>query len=279
MQNAPVYRGVADAALAGAQGVSIEVTDTASGSAHARALVDGAFDLGHIGVAPLVAALGRTRSHVIVGTGLLRHPPHSLIAPPGVHGLREVAGRPVALNSRGTCSEQIFLALLAREHLRPDEVAMAALGDAPAIVSAIRRDEIGAAILWEPYTSMVLRELGWTVLVEGAEVWTPSRYCTLLYARRTLVEESPALVAAVMRAYAGCVRASQQDTASAAQAVVARMPHVPATDIRQAVVHEAPRWCADTSLDRDLLGRALEEPEVQARLVDGFRVAEAILPC
>ena len=57
----------------------------------------------------------------------------------------------------------------------------------------------------------------------------------MIYARRSLVDQAPDLVIAVLRAYAGWVRTAQLDQKAAAERVIREMPMVPAEDIRSAV--------------------------------------------
>ncbi len=273
--NAPVYLARAEGMLTLPE-ADIAATDTASGGQHARALLDARYDMGHIGAPPLMAALSRTRNYVLVGTGLLRHPPHSMLLPAGVKKLGEIKGRPIGINRRGTCSHSILRTLLAREGMNESEVRIVEMGGGPQGLDSIRHAELTAAVLWEPYTTTAIRELGWEIFAAGASVWSPSRYCTMIYARRSLVDQAPDLVVAVLRSYSGWVRAAQLDQKAAAEQVIREMPTVPAEDVRSAIAREAPAWCPNTSLDRSLLDRAIRELEVQSVLSDGFRLDDVI---
>lgn len=273
--NAPVYFALAKGMLAISE-ADIVATDTANGSEHARALLDSKFDMGHIGAPPLLAALSRTRDYLLVGTGLLRHPPHSLLLPAGVKGLGEIKGRSIGINRRGTCSHSILRTLLAREGMDESQVLIVEMGGGPQGLDSIRQAGLAAAVLWEPYTTTAIRELGWEIFVAGASVWAPSRYCTMIYARRSLVDQEPDLVVAALRSYAGWVTAAQRDQKGAADQVIREMPTVPAEDILSAIAREAPTWSPDTRLDRSLLDRAIGELEVQSVLSAGFRLDDVI---
>ncbi len=273
--NAPVYFARANGMLTVSES-EIVSTDTANGNEHARALLETRYDMGHIGAPPLMAALSRTRDYLLIGTGLLRHPPHSLLLPAGVKNLGEIKGRSIGINRRGTCSHSILRTLLAREGMNESQVRIVEMGGGPQGLDSIRQAELAATILWEPYTTTAMRELGWKIFAAGASVWSPSRYCTLIYARRSLVDQKPELVIAVLRSYAGWVRAAQLDQEGAAEQVIRQMPKVPAGDIRNAIAREAPTWSPDTSLDRSLLDRAIGELEVQSVLSAGFRLDDVI---
>lgn len=275
--NAPVYLARANGMLT-LPDVEIMPTDTTSGSQHTRALLNGEFDMGHIGAPPLMAALSRTREYALVGTGLLRHPPHSMLVPAGVERLSEVAHQPIGINRRGTCSESILRTLLAGEGIEEPRLRIVEMGSGDEGLKLMRRGELFGAVLWEPYTTTALRETGWTIFAEGRAIWSPSRYCTMIYARRTLAERSPELVRRVLAAYASWVREAQLDQKGAAEQVIEKMPAIPPEDIRGAVMREAPTWCAKTNLDLSLIARALAELEVQAVLPNGFRIDDVIIP-
>lgn len=275
--NAPVYLAQANGGLT-VTGAAIVATDTAHGDQHTRALLGGTYDMGHIGAPPLMAALSRTRDYALVGTGLLRYPPHSMLLPAGVKQLGEIRARPIGIDRRGTCSHSIVRALLAREGMNESQVRIVELGGGLQNLDSIRRAELAAAVLWEPYTTNAIRELGWQIFATGASIWSPSRYCTMIYARRSLVDQAPELVVAVLRAYAGWVRDAQADQEAAAEGVIREMPRLPAEDIRSAIAREAPAWCPDTGLDRSLLERVIGELEVQSVLADGFQLDDVIAP-
>ena len=275
MQNAPVYLARADGGLQVGE-TEIVATDTANGKQHSNALLDGIYDIGHIGAPPLMAALSRTREYALIGTGLLRYPPHSMLVPSGVKGLRDLQRRAIGINRRGTCSHSMVRTLLAREDMDESQVRLVELGAGLQNLDTIRQAELAAAVLWEPYTTTAIRDLGWEIFAAGANIWNPSRYCTLIYARRSLVDEAPDLVNAVLGAYAGWVRAARLDQQAAAERVIDEMPAILAEDIRNAVAREAPGWCPDTKLDRPLLERAIGELEVQSVLADGFRLDDVI---
>ena len=275
--NAPVYLAHANRRLTVAE-AAIVATDTAHGGQHTRALLDGKYDMGHIGAASLLAALSRNRDYVLVGTGLLRYPPHSLLLSAGIKQLAELRGQSIGINRRGTCSHSIVRTLLARAGMNESQIHIVELGGGLKNFDSIRRPELAAAVLWEPFTTTAIRELGWKIFAAGSSVWSPSRYCTMIYARRSLLEQAPDLVVAVLRAYSDWVRAAQLDEKAAAEQVMRKMPMIPAQDIRSAVVREAPDWCPDTSLDRSLLERAIGELEVQSVLAPGFRLDDVIAP-
>jgi ABC-type nitrate/sulfonate/bicarbonate transport system substrate-binding protein len=276
VQNAPIYLARAQGVLT-LPGIDIVTTDTANGAQHARDLLEGKFHMGHVGAPSLMRALSRTRDYALVGTGLLRHPPHSMLVPADVKKLWDLHGRPVGINRRGTCSHSILRALLAREGMDESQVRVVEMSRRGSLDS-MRQDKLVAAVLWEPYATVAMRELGWKIFASGASVWSASRYCTTIYARRSLLDEHRNIVAAMLKSYSRWVRAAQLDLQCAAEQMILEMPTLPAEDIRIAIARDAPSWCSDTSLDRNLLERAIGELQVQSMLPDGFRLDDVITP-
>ena len=276
VQNAPIYLARAHGKLT-LPGIDIVAIDTANGREHAHVLLEGKFDMGHIGASSLMLALSRTRDYALVGTGLLRHPPHSMLVSADVKELWDLRGRPVGINRPGTCSHSILRTLLAREGMDESQVRVVEMG-CLGTLSSIRQDKLAAAVLWEPYATVAMRELGWKVFSGGANVWSASRYCTMIYARRSFLDQASDVVATVLKSYSRWVRAAQLDLEGAAEQTILEMPTVPAEDIRIAIARDAPSWCLDTSLDRNLLQRAIGELQVQSMLPDGFRLDDVIAP-
>ena len=99
-----------------------------------------------------------------------------MLLPAGVTQLGEIRGQPIGISRRGTCSHNIVRTLLAREGMNESEVRIVELGGGPQNLDSIRRAELAAAVLWEPYTTTAIRELGWEIFATGASMWSPSRY-------------------------------------------------------------------------------------------------------
>ena len=276
IQNAPLYLGIRSGLFADC-GAGVELRDSQSGADSRDAIVAGAYDMGHGGAPNVFAALARTNDYAVVGLGLLKHPPFCLIASPAVGRIGGLIGRVVTINKRRTCSHTILRTLLHGEGLDEDHVHLTTRGEGWAIVDAIRRGETSAAILWEPYTSHVERVFGWSVIAEGRTVIVPSNYCMVIYARRTVLDEAPSLVARLLGTYEESVRAAQQDPEAATAVVRARMPEMPTEDIESGLRREAAYWSPDTRLDYELLERVELELRRQAGIPVEFDPARVMV--
>jgi NitT/TauT family transport system substrate-binding protein len=254
-------------------GIRLEATDNPTGADSRRAIAAGAFDAGHGGAPNVLGALARTDGMKVVGTGLVRFAPFSLVARPEVESVRGLAGRPVTINKRNTCSHGVLRAALSRESMEERDVRLAEAGDGGAIVRAVRGGATDAAVLWEPWVSHVVRADGWRILVEGRTALRPSGYAVLIYASRTLLEARPAAVAGLLDAYRECVSRAQADPGRAAAAVGARMPGMPAQDLEAGMRREAVHWTPDPRLDEALLARVVAELRSQGVVPAAFDVS------
>ncbi len=269
--NAPVYLGF-QKGIFGAAGARIEVRDNLTGADYTRALVAGAYDLGHIGTPPLFAALSQTRQYVLVGIGLVRYPPFYLLVPPGVRSLRDLKGKTFALNKLQTCPHSILRTLLRQEGMGEEEVRIMTLVEGWAMVQAMGREEVEAAVLWEPYVSYVERALGWRVLAEGRKAMVPSNYGFVLYARRLLWQNEPELVREVLASYGRSVRLVRQNPSAAAPLVHEGIPHVALPDVEGALKREVPCWSEDPTLHLSFFSRILQELTLQGVVPQGFEL-------
>lgn len=273
---APVFLGIARGVF-GPPDLRIETTENLTGADYTEAVVAGRFDMGHIGTPPLLAALARTDEYVIVGQAIMRSPCFYLVAAPGITSVRQLKGKTVALNKLRTCPHSIVRTLLRREGMREGDVTLATLVEGARINEAIGRGDVAAAVNWEPYVSQAERAFGWHILADGREVIDPSNYGYMLYARRRLVAEQPALVRAVVAGYAASVRYAAEHLAEAAETLYGRLPSVAPEDIDRALRRDAVSWNWDPRIDPDFLDRVLAELKAQEVIPPDFDVTRFVV--
>ena len=216
--NAPVYLGL-QRQMFGPPELHITARDNVNGAEYTQALMDGEFDMGHIGTPPLFAAFAQTDDYVIVGQGVVRYPCFWVVAPADTMSFRDLAGKTIGLNKRQTCSHSIIRTLLDWEGLDESAIDLQILLDYARITETIGSGSLAAAVLCEPYVSYVERVYGWRVLVEGRRVIDPSNFGKCVYARRNLVQDQPDLVARMVGDYTRCVGYAMDHMDEAAQAL------------------------------------------------------------
>ena len=267
--NAPVYLGLRRQ-IFGPPELHVAARDNVNGAEYTQALLDGEFDMGHMGTPPLFAALAQTDDYVIVGQGVVRYPCFWVVAPAEVSSFRDLAGKTIGLNKRRTCSHSIIRTLLDGEGLDESAIDLQILGDYGRITKTIGSGSLAAAVLCEPYVSYVERVYGWRVLIEGRRVIDPSNFGICVYARRNLVEDQPDLVARMVRDYALCVGYAMDHMDEAAQALYGKFPEFLPEDIDKAVRRDTPNWTSDTTIDEPFLSVVLEELKEQSIVPPGF---------
>lgn len=269
--SSPVFLGLQRNAF-GPADVHVEVTNNLTGADYTENLVARRFDMGHIGTPPLFAALARTDEYVIVGQAVMRTACFYVIAPPDVHSLRQLAGKTIALNKLRTCPHSIVRTCLAREGMTEDDVVLRTLVEGARINEAIERGEVSAAVNWEPYISQAEREFGWHVIADGRTIIDPPNYGYLLYARRSLVEREPALVARMLADYSASVKYAMEHLDEAARTLDGTIPRILPEDVDRALRRDIEGWTWNTHLDAAFLDRILDELRAQAVVPPDFDV-------
>jgi len=260
--NAPIHLGLQRGAF-GSPDLLIETRDNRNGAEYTQALLSGQFDMGHIGTPPLFAALAETDAYVIVGQGVVRYPCFWVVAPPEISSANELVGKSIGLNKRQTCSHSIIRTLLSWEGLTEADIDLRIFGDYANITEAIGTQGLAAAVLCEPHVSFTERVYGWRVLVEGRRVIDPSNFGICIYAKRTLLEERPDLVARLVEDYGNCVQYAIDHMDQAADALDGCFPGFLAEDIKKAIQRDTPNWTSDVTVDKDFLGTVLTELKSQ----------------
>lgn len=273
--SAPVYLALTRGVF-GPPGLTVEVSDNITGADYTENLVAGEYDMGHIGTPPLFAALARTDEYVIVGQAVMRQACFYVIAPSTVRSLRDLRGQVIALNKLRTCPHSIVRTLLREAGMTEADVTLRALVDGWVINEAIGRGEVAAAVNWEPYVSQAERRYGWHVIGDGRTVIDPSNYGYLLYARRSLVAEEPALVTRMVRAYADAVRYAMEHVDEAAATLYGRIPGIEPVDIDRGLRRDLAGWTWDTRLDPAFIERVMAEMREQTVVPADFDVERVL---
>lgn len=273
--SSPIYLGLQTGSFS-CPDIEIYSKDNLTGADYTEALVEGSYDMGHMGTPPLFAALQRTDEYVIVGQGVLKYPAFYLVAHPSISTIGDLLDKDVALNKFRTCPHSIVRTLLRQEGMNEDEVRLFEASDAPSMVEAIKNGKTAAAVLWEPYVSHVVRVYGWHVLAEGQQVILPPDYGFMLYARRAFAAAKPEIVKHVVAAYGQSVRAAQQNLPAAVTATKQYMPQIPVEDLKASLDREAAYWSSDTAIDEKLLSDVLAELKLQAVIPYDFQVRQFI---
>lgn len=110
----------------------------------------------------------------------------------------------------------------------------------------------------------------------GRTVIDPSNYGYLLYARRSLVAEEPALVADMVQSHAQAVRHAMEHVDDAAATLHGRIPGIEPVDIDRGLRRDMAGWTWDTRLDPAFIERVMAEMREQAVVPPRFDVRQVL---
>lgn len=276
LYNIPVHLGLEQGYFDGA-GVRVMPRDHRNGMEYAEAVAAGAIDVGHMGTPPFLPALAQNPEIAIIGQGLVAFGIFHLVVSPEVRSAADLVGRRVAVNRMGTCPQ-----VLTRTHLDAREIGTAGIQfvevhEASAQVQAAREGRVSAAMLWEPYVSQLVDELGWRVEVATDDIPAPPYYSFVVFAHRRLLRDQPEAVAHCLNGYYQGVHSVQDHLDEAAHFGTSYLGFSRAV-VQVALEREAPRWTARPMLDLKRLEQAVEELKRQGRLPAGFDVFQTIVP-
>ena len=238
--------------------------------------------MGQIGTPVFLPAAEGSDEYAVISAGLCDFAPFYLVAAPGVHALADCRGEAFVLNKRLTCPGSLLAWHSRQEGLSADDFAVVELmrqsrhdNYGRAFLEGARGGEFRIGILYEPYVSVIERELGWQVLADYATLLRPANYGILLYARRSWLHERPELVRAMVAQYFAAA-AWGRDNADALGPYAAQLEFVTPADVMRAVARDAPHWRLESGADPAFLTRVQDELIIQRRVAADYRIQDYV---
>lgn len=255
--NLPLHVGRERGTFAPAE--EMVLTENENGAAYAKLLVAGQYDMGQIGTPPALTALSQTDDYVIVGQGLFRRIPFTLVVDSTVSKHADLQGRTIALNDTGTCPHSVVTTALRQNGVDLEQIAFLSARDADGMLDASMRGDVAGAVIWEPYASRLRGQLGWHTLDRFESSGRDSDYGFLLYARRALWEKDPDRVLRIVSSYQKNVAMAKAQPDLLLEAATNAFPWATKQEVADGLWSDVTFWNPDTALDRDLLCRAVLE--------------------
>ncbi len=221
LTHAPLLAGLGSGRIAKAIApVALETIAFRAGPRITEALVGGAIDVGTAGPAPIVIHHAR---HAARGDGFrvlagCASGGASLIVAKdsGIRGFDDLRKKRVAVTQIGTTQDVALRTQLARSGLASTtaggDVTVLALANAT-ILDEMRRGELHAAWLAEPWATRLVRELSAVRLIDERSLWENGRFATALLVARKSKADDP-LLERVTEALAEEVTRAQRDPAT-----------------------------------------------------------------
>lgn len=170
-----------------------------AGPAEVEALFAGEIDLGYIGPVPAINAFMKSNGDVQIisnavnaGAVLLKSPGSD------IQSVEDLAGKKVAVPQVGNTQHLCLLQILADAGMAPTtdggEVEVAAVANAD-VMTMMDQNSIDAALVPEPWASILESQCGAEVLLENDEIFMEGNYPTaVVVVRKEFMEEHPEVV-------------------------------------------------------------------------------------
>lgn len=263
-------------------GIRLDARSHLTGEEYGAQIRAGAYDMGHIGTPVFLPAALHTREYALVSAGICDFAPFYLVAAPGVHALADCAGETFVINKQLTCPGSLLAWHARQEGLSAEDFDVVELmrhsphdNYGRAFLEGARAGRFRIGILYEPYVSVLERELGWQVLADYAQRLRPANYGLLLYARRSWLAEQPALVQRVVGEYFAAAAHARSNPA-ALRGFAHALDFVEEADLERAAVREGRLWRLEPGADPAFLARVEQELITQGRVPANYRIAEHV---
>lgn len=160
----------------------------------------GNLDMGYVGTAPIVTFAGQKMADVkivaqanMVGSAIVVR---NGLEAADVAGLK---GSTIAVPGYSTVQDFLLRIALKKAGVSDREVNIIVINP-PEMIPALSGGQIDAAVVWEPYPSMVVAQKAGRVLLNSAKIW-PKHPCCMLVADATFLRQNPDTVRRVVAAH------------------------------------------------------------------------------
>ena len=228
-----------------------------TGADYTSELVKGSFDMGVCGTPALLPAFKRTQEYSVIGTEICNYPPFYLMADMSIQKPENLRNKVIAINKLRTCPDSVIRTILSDAAVPVSSVKIATLVTPPKQIEAIRKNEIDAAVLWEPWVSYAERVFGWHIVFDCPKLMQPSNYAFLLYCRRSLIETKPELIQNCLDAYVNSTKYAT-DNVSELLELNYKFDYVGQEDVEQAIGRERSLWNTNPVFD-EAIGETAEK--------------------
>lgn len=263
-------------------GIELDATSHLTGEEYGARIRAGAYDMGHIGTPVFLPAVQGAREYAVISVGICDFAPFYLVAAPGVTTLADCRGEVLAINKRMTCPGSLLDWHARQEDLTAGDFDVVELmrdsrhdNYGRAFLEAARVGQFRIGILYEPYVSVIERELGWQVLADYATLLQPANYGILLYARRAWLADRPDLVRTMMGEYFAAAAFGRAHPA-ALRPYAGTLAFVTGEDVERAVARDAVHWRLAPNADGAFLARVRDELVTQGRVPGDYRIEDYV---
>lgn len=162
------------------EGVKMEVAGIfKAGPELMSAFAAGALDVGYVGVAPATTAVANKTARVVVLAQVNTEGSAIVVKKDGqIQGIPELVGKIAVVPGHSTVQDFLFRKALFKFKIQPDQVKIMVLKP-PEMIGALRTDQIGAFVAWEPYPAKAVTMGLGRVLAASRDIWKDHPCCVL----------------------------------------------------------------------------------------------------
>lgn len=248
----------AEKLLENAYGEDKEVSWTAfnAGPAEVEALFAGDIDIGYIGPVPAISANVKSKGDVAILSGATKGGA-ILIGRKGsgIKGVKDLAGKKVAIPQLGNTQHLGLLDLLSENGLKPvtdgGNVTVSAVANAD-VANTMERGDIDAAFVPEPWGATLL-EQGAELLLDYDEVYMEGKYdVAVVVVRKEFKEEHPELVEEFLKQHEEATRVINEEQAEALKIINKELDEATGKSLSDNIIQEAfTRMGVSTALNKE----------------------------
>ena len=201
LTHAQALVGFSDGTFQKALGEEIKIKEYTfnAGPSEIEALLAGEIDIGYIGPVPAINGFVKSRGELSIIAGA-SDAGAVLVARPGagIKSVKDLDGKRVAIPQLGNTQDISLRYLLDRENLQDSSkggtVNIIPVAN-PDILTLIVKGELDAALVPEPWGSIIVKQAGAEIVLDAGEVWRDGKYTTaLIIASSKALREQPGLV-------------------------------------------------------------------------------------
>lgn len=176
-----------------------------AGPAEVEAIFAGEIDLGYIGPVPAVNAYIKSKGDVKIIAGAANGGAVLVSKDDSINSIEDLSGKNVAIPQLGNTQHLSLLNLLTEHNLSPvsngGDVNIIA-SDNSNIKTLMDQGEVDAALVPEPWGSILERDLGAKVVLDYDDIWMEGNYAvTVVVARKDFMEDHPDIVKSFIEAH------------------------------------------------------------------------------
>lgn len=181
-----------------------------AGPEEMTAFASGGLDVGYVGEAPAVVAVGNKAAGVkIVAQANLEGSAIVVRKDSGIQSVKDLVGKTVAVPGYAQVQDFLLRKALAQNNILAKSVNVIII-KAPEMIPALESKQVDAFVSWEPYPAKAVASQIGKVLLYSGKIW-PSHPCCVVVADAVFLKKNPEVVRGLLRAHVKATRFIQEN--------------------------------------------------------------------